>query len=70
MNLDKANDVDKFQAEIKQLIKSEILTRYYFQKGKIIAGLSNDNYLEEAIRLIKDEDAYNALFKVDTIGVY
>ncbi len=26
--------------------------------------------LEEAIRLIKDEDAYNALFKVDTIGVY
>ena len=70
LNLDKANDVDKFQAEIKQLIKSEILTRYYFQKGKIIAGLSNDNYLEEAIRLIKDEDAYNALFKVDTIGVY
>jgi len=67
---DKANDIEKFESEIKHLLKIEILTRYYYQKGKIIANLSDDNYMKEAIELLKNKERYTTLFQVDTIGVY
>lgn len=68
LDQDKANDVDKFKEEIKFLIKKEILTRYYYQKGKIAAGFDRDNYLKEALHILKNPEIYQSLFEVKVVG--
>lgn len=68
LSADKEKDLDKYQKEIKHLIRREILTRYYFQRGKIIASFERDNYLTSAIQLLNDTASYEALFKVEKVG--
>ena len=39
----------------------EIVTRYYYQKGKIEAGLKRDPELADAIATIRDTEKYSAI---------
>ncbi len=54
----KKNDILKHRKEIEDLLKMEIVQRYYFQKGKIIAALDNDPDLEKAFEIIQDSTVY------------
>ncbi len=54
----KTEDLMNFKAEIKELIENEIVSRYYFQKGKIEASLANDEEVKKAIEVIKDQTLY------------
>lgn len=56
---DKNKDLEVFKQEIKQLIKEEIATRYYYQKGRIIASFDNDVEIEKAIETLKDTSKYD-----------
>jgi len=58
---DKKEDLNKYKDQIKDLLKMEIVTRYYFQKGKIEAALKNDPQLADAIALLKDSEKYSAI---------
>lgn len=58
-NLDR--DLDLFEEEIRRLIETEIVKRYYFQKGVLINELQQDDVLKKAIEVLKNEDAYNAI---------
>ena len=51
-NLDK--DLDNNRKEISELLASEIIKRYYYQKGAIEYGLRTDNWLKTAIEIIKN----------------
>jgi carboxyl-terminal processing protease len=57
----KANDIEKHKAEIKEILKIEIISRYYYQTGKIIASLASDKEIEKAIELINERDSYLAI---------
>ncbi|MCF8233471.1 MAG: S41 family peptidase [Bacteroidales bacterium] len=62
---DKNNDLQEFSDEIKLLLEVEIVTRYYFQEGKIKASLEEDPEVEKAIELLADQPAYHNVLKTD-----
>ena len=61
MDKDKQEDMKKYSDQIRELLKMEIVTRYYYQKGKIEAGLKHDPDLADAIATIKNTDKYSAI---------
>lgn len=60
---DKNKDLKVFKSEIKQLLFEEIVSRYYFQKGRLQALLKEDPAMNEAISVLKDKKKYNSILK-------
>ncbi len=58
---DKANDLTKYKKSIKDLLEREVVSRYYYEKGRIEVGLKNDDEVKEAINLINDPARYKEL---------
>ena len=56
---DKAIDLQKNREDISGFIKSELLTRYYYEKGRIEGMLNNDDDVKAAIEILSDKDSYN-----------
>ena len=57
-------DLDRLKKEIKPLIASEIVKRYYFQRGVIIQQLKDDPDLDKALEVLGDSTSYAAVFAV------
>lgn len=57
----KKNDLQKHRGEIEELLKMEIVQRYYYQKGKIIAALQNDSELQTAFDILLDQSRYQQI---------
>ena len=60
---DKAQDIQKHKAEIKKLLENEIVSRYYYLRGRIENSLASDNDLNKAIELIEQPAKYQALLQ-------
>lgn len=63
MQENKNDDLYKNKDDIKQILTGEILSRYYYQKGRIKAGLNFDTEVEKAIDILKDKKQYNDILK-------
>ena len=59
----KERDLEKFKAEIKDILENEIISRYYYQKGRAIHEFRNDNYVEKAKSVLKNPTEYNKILK-------
>ncbi len=59
--IEKKKDLDKNRSEIEEMLIMEIVTRYYYQKGKLEATLVNDTDIEEAIKILEDKDLYSSI---------
>jgi carboxyl-terminal processing protease len=57
----KKADLIKFKSEIKELLKEEIVSRYYFQRGRIEVALQSDELVKKAIEVLKDNNRYKSL---------
>jgi carboxyl-terminal processing protease len=57
----KENDIFKYQEEIKRILRIEIVSRYYYQTGKIISSLKDDKEIGKAKELFQEKDSYTAL---------
>lgn len=57
----KKNDLQKHRNEIEELLKMEIVQRYYYQKGKIIAALQDDSELQTAFEILLDQSRYEQI---------
>lgn len=55
----KENDLIINKDEIKEILKLEIVGRYYYQKGKIISTLKDDAELKRAMELLLNTDGKN-----------
>ena len=55
---DKNDDLLKNKDEIKKLLKEEIASRYFYQKGRIEASLSEDNEVKKAVDIFKNNTLY------------
>lgn len=55
----KARDLEKFKAEIKELLENEIVSRYYYQNGRIINSFTSDRIVLKAIEILQDNKTYN-----------
>ncbi len=60
---DKNKDLQTFKTEIKELITEEIVSRYYFQDGRIETMLTNDPIIKKAINILNDKTKYNSILK-------
>ena len=61
MKASKKNDLDRFKKEIVEVIEAEIVTRYYFQNGRIEASLKHDDEVNKAVEILQDYETYNAI---------
>lgn len=60
---EKAKDLINNREEIEQMLKYEIVSRYYYQKGRIIANLEDDPELKRAFEIILNQEEYNNILK-------
>ncbi len=58
----KQEDLIKFKDEVSEILESEIVARYYYQKGRIENYLSYDPDLKKAIEVLSDEKLYASVF--------
>lgn len=54
----KEEDLILFREEVSMLLKEEILSRYYFQRGRAKANLDSDGDILQAISLLTNSEAY------------
>jgi len=62
----KQADLTKHEDEIKRILRLEIISRYYYQKGQIISSLSDDDDIAKAIEIINQQDSYLAILDGST----
>lgn len=58
---DKKHDIDRNKEEITELIRLEIISRYYYQKGKLIATLKNDQGIKKAIEVAANKEMIKSI---------
>jgi carboxyl-terminal processing protease len=56
----KKEDLEKYKAQIVELLNNEIVSRYYFQTGRIENTLTTDPYIIESLRVFNSND-YNKI---------
>jgi carboxyl-terminal processing protease len=64
----KHTDLEKFSKEIKSLLRNEIVSRYYLQKGRIEASVTEDEEMTRAKEILLDPQVYNAILDGSAIG--
>ena len=61
MELSKADDLQNSKGDIKEILTGEIMSRYYYQKGRLKAGLNFDIELDKAIEILQNKERYNKI---------
>ena len=57
----KVNEISKNKDIILELIKSEIIERYFYKEGVYQYNLKNDKTISEALSLLKNEEKYSEI---------
>jgi len=57
----KNDDLIAQRDEISEIMKIEIVSRYYFQKGKVESSLVTDPEVKQAIQLIEEKNQYSSI---------
>lgn len=58
---EKARDLIAFRTEIEQLLREEIVSRYYSRSGRVQVSLDDDPDVEKALAILADRDTYDRL---------
>ena len=66
LNHDLDRDLDYFSSDIKKMIATEIIKRYYYQRGNIIQQLKDDDGLKEAMKILNDPVKYKEMLSAPT----
>lgn len=59
----KNKDLTIFRDQIEEILENEIVSRYYYQKGRIESSLASDNAVKTAIEVLKDSTRYESILK-------
>jgi carboxyl-terminal processing protease len=59
----KERDLEKFKEEIKEILENEIVSRYYYQKGRAVNSFKKDDYILESKKLFGNSKEYNTILK-------
>jgi carboxyl-terminal processing protease len=60
---DKEKDLIKFRDEIQEILEEEIISRYYFGKGRIEASFDNDRDILEALHVLNNQKRYSEILQ-------
>lgn len=61
---EKADDLQKYRNEIGELLKGEILVRYYYAAGRLEGTLKSDPDVLKAIEVLHDRKLYNEELRI------
>lgn len=61
-NKHKVNSLDKYRKDIEQILKAELISRYYGNKAVSEFYLKSDNYLQAALNILKNKE-YKRILK-------
>ncbi len=64
LSLEKEQDLTKYKKEICTILRSEIVSRYYYQKGQIEVMLSDDPELQKAVEILHESRKYKEILKI------
>jgi len=59
--LHKKQDLMENKAEISVILEEEIVSRYYYQKGRILSSLSDDTELKSAMDVLNNASIYTSI---------
>jgi len=59
--LHKKKDLTENKPEITDILQQEIVSRYYYQKGRIESTLSDDTELKSALKVLHDATTYSSI---------
>lgn len=57
----KQADLEKFRPEIERVLKNEIVARYYNQKGRVEAAITDDEEVKTAREVLNDPKKYTSI---------
>jgi len=57
----KENELEEQTPEIKRVLKTDMVSRYYFGKGVIVANLYQDKAIRKAMELLNDSTQYKSI---------
>lgn len=58
---EKKKDIDKNKEEIEEMLKIEIVSRYYYQRGKLESSLLTDHEVEKAVEILSNKELYDSI---------
>lgn len=59
----KENDFEQHKAEIKQVLENEIVSRYYFEKGRYECNFKYDRELAQSVKVLQDKNMVASILK-------
>jgi carboxyl-terminal processing protease len=59
----KERDLSKFRSEIQPMLENEIVSRYYYQKGRAIDSFRSDDVLRKAVEVLNNPKEFNTILK-------
>jgi carboxyl-terminal processing protease len=63
VKVSKEKDFEKAKKEIKNLLEVEIVSRYYYENGRIINGFTSDKSIAKSIEILQNKSQYNGILK-------
>jgi len=63
VNHNKEQDLITFKSEIKDALKDELISRYYYQEGIVEASLDRDDEIQESLKVLSNKNQYALLLK-------
>ena len=58
---DLKTDLEAHREDIRPYLEDEIVSRYYYQRGRALHLLKSDTVLDRAVELLKSEDEYRRI---------
>ncbi len=63
VKVSKEKDFVKAKNEIKNLLEVEIVSRYYYENGRIINGFTSDKSIAKSIEILQNKSQYDRILK-------
>lgn len=60
---EKKQDLLKHRDEIAEMLKAEILVRYYYNEGRIAGTLADDPEVRRAVKILSDKNEYSRILR-------
>ncbi len=63
LELNKKNDLNKNKKQIEEILMGEIMSRYFYQKGRIESSLAFDDEFKKALEILQNQEEYDKILE-------
>lgn len=63
LDLSTLEDMDLFEQQIRDLLTNEIVSRYYYQKGRVVNAFQEDLQFQKSIDILNNQEQYQSILQ-------